>query len=520
MPTTFACPECQRVLRTAAPLPAGKKIKCPKCGAVFAVPDEEERTATAIRSKNSPLPPRRRPVEDEEDLAEAPRPARRRPVDDDEELPRSRMADDDADEDFEERPRRRKKKKAKSSSVGLIVALAATAGVLLAAFGVTAFIWPGFLRGGSLPDGSGNENLLAFAPANANFAAGANMAAVQQNNPQMQQQLNQARMLLQMQGAPPGLIDVLQETDRIVVAGYITVGPAPTFIAAAVTKTPYDKEKAKKWFGASKEKRVQGKTVFELASPRPGSPPMLLGLANNRVLVVSSLPEQEFGLLLNSGGANPKVLPELLAQVSKVEKSAAWAVFTLDPAMQQQLQMAAMMVPPDQLKSMPELGPLLGAVGKAKGFSMSADYLADKGQRFAIGMTCGSDQDAEQARRAVEDLWTKRAKPFVDMAQLAMAMQGGGAGPAVNLLFNDLRKSFKAQAQGATVTVQVEISGKTAQELEKLQQQMGAAFGPGGFGPGGMPGGFGPGGPPGFPPGGGPPGFVPNPGQPRPPQKR
>ncbi len=37
--TKFGCPECQTVLQLAAPVPAGKMVKCPKCGASFAAPD-------------------------------------------------------------------------------------------------------------------------------------------------------------------------------------------------------------------------------------------------------------------------------------------------------------------------------------------------------------------------------------------------------------------------------------------------------------------------------------------------
>jgi hypothetical protein len=37
MTTTLTCPECHATLRPAKPLPAGKTVKCPKCGAGFVV---------------------------------------------------------------------------------------------------------------------------------------------------------------------------------------------------------------------------------------------------------------------------------------------------------------------------------------------------------------------------------------------------------------------------------------------------------------------------------------------------
>lgn len=44
-PTTYKCPQCSATLRLANPVPAGKKIKCPKCQNVFAPPVEQPKAA-------------------------------------------------------------------------------------------------------------------------------------------------------------------------------------------------------------------------------------------------------------------------------------------------------------------------------------------------------------------------------------------------------------------------------------------------------------------------------------------
>ncbi len=36
MPVQYTCPECKTILQRSEPLPAGKKIKCPKCESIFA----------------------------------------------------------------------------------------------------------------------------------------------------------------------------------------------------------------------------------------------------------------------------------------------------------------------------------------------------------------------------------------------------------------------------------------------------------------------------------------------------
>jgi predicted Zn finger-like uncharacterized protein len=70
----LTCPECDGWLSIAQTVPAGKKIRCPKCGTIFRLPDpdaEAVRTATLARA-NEP------DEEDTDDDADARRPRRRR----------------------------------------------------------------------------------------------------------------------------------------------------------------------------------------------------------------------------------------------------------------------------------------------------------------------------------------------------------------------------------------------------------------------------------------------------------
>src|SRR3954469_11441848 len=53
--STFACPQCHAPLKFASPIPAGKKVKCPKCGAVFPVGTEATEPTVAIQP--TPKPP-------------------------------------------------------------------------------------------------------------------------------------------------------------------------------------------------------------------------------------------------------------------------------------------------------------------------------------------------------------------------------------------------------------------------------------------------------------------------------
>ena len=95
------CPECNQALTLKAPLPAGKRLKRPKCATVF-VPDEapaDEPEENAVSDR--PMPKRR------------PRPR----GDDEDELDHDRNRDDD----FDDRPAPKKKAKGKKKKSSLLL---------------------------------------------------------------------------------------------------------------------------------------------------------------------------------------------------------------------------------------------------------------------------------------------------------------------------------------------------------------------------------------------------------------
>src|SRR5215831_14399674 len=114
--TSFICPECHRVLRTATPVAAGNKIRCPACNTIFAPTVVDLPPASPIRPLESyaPAPPSRPPL-DEQDQWDRDRPRRL------------------------SRDVRRPRRSPLPLIVGGALMLVLTVGVV-----VGGFIWPGF----------------------------------------------------------------------------------------------------------------------------------------------------------------------------------------------------------------------------------------------------------------------------------------------------------------------------------------------------------------------------------------
>src|SRR5262245_2597435 len=55
--TTSVCPSCQTTLRFANAVPPGKRVKCPRCGHVFAVAEAPPAAIQPRPQTTAPLPP-------------------------------------------------------------------------------------------------------------------------------------------------------------------------------------------------------------------------------------------------------------------------------------------------------------------------------------------------------------------------------------------------------------------------------------------------------------------------------
>lgn len=153
-PTT-RCPECRTILKTAAPIPAGKKLKCPKCGIAFHPDDPAEPApSTDIQLPGTAEPTiKKRPYRDEDD--DDARPARRS----------SRRRDHDDDDD-----RRRPERTRKQAEGGSGVVIALVAAVVLSVVGAGGMVAWRLMAAPNVPD-------LPVAPIKAaNAAPGVNQA--------------------------------------------------------------------------------------------------------------------------------------------------------------------------------------------------------------------------------------------------------------------------------------------------------------------------------------------------------
>lgn len=488
---TFSCPECDHKLRANNPIAPGKKVRCPRCQAVFPVPASAANSAaTGIKKpavtarardlddENEDMPVKKRRVEQVAPARKVKPPPRDEDIDDEEEQ----------EEEEEERPRKKKKKKS-SSQMPLILGLSGGAALLLI-FVVTAFLWPGFLVGKESPKGpqpvpggpaavdaarapEGPDNVLAYLPADSVVLGGSHVAAWRAA-PTFAKDLQQLRGLLAMQGAPPEIADLVPDLDRVAFA--MLGKQQPQFVAALSTKTPYEVEKIKKIFQAGASETVAGRDVYRLTA----DPSMVLAMPNQRVIVLSNMSEQELAGVLSSRQVN--LDKDVQQQVTKLQSSMMWGLALNRGPIQEGLLKLA---PADLRLAAPGAENLIPPLQKAKAAFATVD-MPGKSLVLKAGLVCADIKDAQFVAGQVQGLWNGKGKELLQGARQMFAFQKELA--PLSDLINDVERTFKVTHQGTEVTASMQLSEKAIQSLESMQQLIpGAGFNPGAPVPPGRP---------------------------------
>jgi hypothetical protein len=262
--TTFSCPDCGAVLKLANPVPAGKKIKCPKCNTVFPAPAGDPPPSAVRPSEDAGVPARTKPgrqdaIRDDYEPVRSRGKAAGKPREEDYDR------DDEEDREDEDVPRPRKKSKGKAAQkggkglmIGVIIGLVV---LLLGGAACALWVWPGFLKS-SLPAAPANVDLAAFLPENAEGVVGVDVAtADSQLQSNFGLNLDQA-VKLPKQILPQGLADALKLSEKAVFASE-KGGEGLTIVLK--TKERYKQDDMAKTFGiTSKPVKDSGPVYYKM----------------------------------------------------------------------------------------------------------------------------------------------------------------------------------------------------------------------------------------------------------------
>ncbi len=430
--TSFHCPQCRTMLKPAHPVPAGKQVRCPRCDTVFAAPETEY------------------PQPDAHGPAQA----------------AARGYEEDEYEDrFSERPRRRRKKQ---SQRGLLIGLGAGGGVLVLAALVFLLIW---LLRSSDNQGTGDEDPLAFVPADSSVIVGVDMGAFMDHPT-----IGPLILGAMAQGQANFLRDAKKETGLevrdlfdqwiVVIHGDLAniqqaamMGGQPSMTVIIRSRLPFSQKKLSRSWGSVSRQSLNGKTYYKVHNTPPFA---TLYMPSDRIIIASALPAEQLAAVMASDGTRPLVNPDVAALAQQARKSHVWMVVPFNEALRGVMQQGIA----GQGASSPELKPLVDALQKAKGVGFWASLVGEQ-IHLDLALSCDGETAARDAVDAAQKAWKKQTTGLGGMqAMVGMALLPGGAGKIVS----EVIKSTQFSQRGSLAQASARVSFQTLRDL--IQQGM------------------------------------------------
>lgn len=492
MPISFKCPECQAVLKSANPLPAGKQVKCPKCTKMFTTsavePDptavQTERPAPGpARAARVPKPaapkPAPRPpapdlaetseyeaveddyeaVEDEHEAVEdeyeavadeepAPKAkkhaARADEPEEDEPRPRKkkvRAAEEDEEsfeDDEEDRPL--KKKKGRRHPAALVYSL------VIFGFSLVFMSFAGTLYFILADISGGSDDMLTYLPANSNFVAGANFESLWSSKlgAQARAAMNQAQNVdLSKTGLKPD--EFLHE---MVVGGHLPLSGARmpqlrSGVAVFKTKVAFDHDKFVSGLGGYQKKELNGKSYYQKGNEAIFLP------SNQLVVLIQNVRNSDLESILSA--KRPSLSSDVRSLIGKVRANSIWLVMPIDEDTRKQIRQNAGAAPPD-------MKPIADSLGNASAVTLTVN-LDSATVKVGLGMAVGGS--AGQLATDLEAAWKKN--------QNMIALGLLSAPPMLSDVAKELVQNVKFGSDGNLARISTEVKMAT---LEKMADKV------------------------------------------------
>ena len=404
---------------------------------------------------------------DEDDEDDRPRKKRRSDDEDDYDAPKSRKGRRDDDDD-DDRSRKGKKK----SGMGLILALAGGGVGLLLVFGLTAFVWPGFLLSGGGANDAGKKVLavggiepLAMMPSDAIVIAGMKPGKVDKK----------ATDAIAKGGFfGPGkegeeLMSLGMSADRIVASLNII---QKKFVVVMFYNAPPDQERFKKQLNAEPAQLINGQTVH--VCKNKSNDKGYLCFLTDRVVCFGSTPtDQEFAQLMGNKNGKATFSADAIKMIDQVASSDAWVVFAPDDAMRNDIA-AKNGKNPGKGNPKAKANPAddaMKTVLDAKGVSLGVTDVAGS-YSISVSLMSKSAEEAGKTKAMIDNY----------VAQGKELLNAFAAFAKINNIKNDVEK-VNIQSQGDMIFATISISPSAINEMQALPAMLGGMPGGGGFGP-------------------------------------
>jgi hypothetical protein len=466
--TSFTCPECGTLLKLATPVPAGKKIKCPKCTGIFAMPESGSRGSGSVSPYDDAAPPSTRTARDEPDYPPARdasphiRPYSEHPAD---------YGRDDL-----ERPRRERSiaRAPQKSQAGLTIALIMGGLVLaLGVFAIAAWVWPGFWKKGTPLQGEGTQELWIHVPRDCNLFVGVDLTVREQiaeRARKFHEWLKEG--LSQIPNFPTAARELLQDTDKFMLAIKLPADKNwfnTSGVAIFKTRKPYNADTIRQLLKGEAPQTLNGKSYYEIKEIAGQQLPPNNVLASrpyvcmpsNQVVILAFVPRSQLEEILPPAGATSKLPASTQQWMRQADKAQAWILSPIEGLIREHFQQLGGQL----FAAPPDLVAMIDVMKRAKAVWDTATFLSNDKIRITWTLVCANEADASKITTSFENLWKNddvkrgfsRASEALEKKRL----------PGLRALVSEIRDGVEFTFEGTTAQATLDLSESTIETVVK-----------------------------------------------------
>jgi uncharacterized protein YkwD len=304
---------------------------------------------------------------------------------------------------------------------------------------------------GGVNPSTGNEDPLAYIPADANLIiglSGADLLSDPLTKPIADHALVQLGLVKLLASCKEQTGIELKDLLHTVIIATRANADFSKFEATTVvfrSSVSFDQRKIGRWASANAPRQLNDKYYHEQHRDFPSA--KIVYTPSDRIVVLSELPAKQWEILFDADGSTPALAPDTVGLIRRIDKSPAWVVMPFDAAMKADIkagkgaaELVGLVMSNDLLPTWQKILP------DAKALTLRTS-LANNELLVAVGISCASDVHATELTRMLQAVWA-RNKP-VKSKKLANTL-------ILDLeerqqIVNELASSLRFEQQGALV---------------------------------------------------------------------
>jgi uncharacterized protein YkwD len=241
------------------------------------------------------------------------------------------------------------------------------------------------------------------------------------------------------------------------------VGDSDPITVVFKSKIPFDRKKLAKALAIDGTAVKVGNSEY-YKPPEGLNGPTALIMPNDRIIILTSLPDEKLDPLLSAKSNQPAVAPDLVSMVRKIDQNHIWLAMAIDDGMRRELQQN---LPQLAAQAPPEVQAAVPALSQARGLAIWGGLEGNQ-IKLNVGVNCANGNHAEQLKVSLDHVWNEYVKKMA--GQPPFSEQIATLPPYLQTTVKEILQGTQISRNDTMAQVTIKVSTQPLEALFKDAQ--------------------------------------------------